>query len=120
MLLPLLPLLLLQAAETTGTAQPWQPLGEPRPGFHLFYDPTPAGRAGDTVTARMLTRYPAEGGQGQSVSLVEIRCSDRQARVMRTLSYAPDGRQIRDDDVPVSFEPIPEDSFFDIVAQALC
>ncbi len=121
MILPLLLLLAAQAdPETSGTAQPWQALGDPQPGVHLFYDPSPASRAGDTVTARMLVRYPAEGGEGQSVSLVEIRCGDRQARVIRTLSYAPDGRQIRDDDVPVPFDPIPEDSFFDVIAEALC
>lgn len=120
MILPLLLLLAAQAAETSGTTHPWRPLGEARPGFHLFYDPNPAGRAGDTVTARLLARYPAEGGQGQSVSLIEIRCSDREARVIRTLSYAPDGRQLRDDDVPVPFDPITPDSFFDIVRQAVC
>ena len=117
-------LLLLVAqdpAAAAGTPHAWRPLGEPRPGFHLSFDPTPAARTGGVITVRVMTRYPAIArAPSYSVSMVEIRCGDGQARVVRTLSYAADGTQTRDDDVPVPFEPIPADSPFHAVRTAVC
>lgn len=110
-----------QAAPATGTSHQWRPLGEPRPGFSLFYDPNPSVRAGDTVTVRLLTRFPpVENGPAYTLSMAEIRCGPGEARVIRTLGYDSNGTQIRDDDVPVAFETIPEGSLFNTVRRAVC
>ena len=110
-----------QAAGTTGTADPWRPLGETASGIHVSYDPTPAARDGDTVTVRLMMRHPpSESGLSYSLSTAEIRCREAQLRVIRTLSFATDGRQIAEDVVPMPFEAIPAGSFVNVVRQAVC
>jgi len=120
-LAPLLLLLAAQAPDAPSTGQAWRELGEAANGFRIFYDPA-AARAGDTVTARLLTRFPPAPATAPAyaVSTAEIRCGAGEARVTRTTNYRADGAVTADDTDPVPFEPIVPGSFFANVRHAVC
>ena len=109
-----------QAPDAPSGAEPWRELGEAQ-GYRFLYDPAVA-RSGDTVTARLLTRFPdaRENEPAYAVGTVEIRCSAGEARVTRTTNRRADGSVTRDDSDPLPFEAIPPESLFANLREAIC
>ncbi|HEX8365034.1 MAG TPA: surface-adhesin E family protein [Allosphingosinicella sp.] len=117
-------MLLLAAAQppdAPSTSAPWRDLGVAR-GYHLFYDPAPVARVGETLTARLLTRFPGAAATQPAyvVGTVEIRCSAGEARVIRTVNHRADGSVASEDTAPMAFAAIRPNTLFASLRQALC
>jgi len=110
-----------QAPDAPSTAAPWRHLGEAR-GYRILYDPAPVARAGEVLTARVLTRFAGARPDDPAyvVATVEIRCAAGEARVTRTTNHRADGAVVRDDTTPLPFGAIRSDSLFASLRQALC
>ncbi|HEX8654250.1 MAG TPA: surface-adhesin E family protein [Allosphingosinicella sp.] len=111
----------VQAPDAPSTAAPWRDLGLSR-GYHLFYDPAPVARNGETLTARVLTRFPGAAASEPAyvIGTVEIRCGAGEARVTRTTNHLADGSVAREDTAPMPFAAIRPATLFATLRQALC
>ena len=109
------------APDAPSTAEPWRELGEAR-GVRILYDPAPVARAGDLLTVRVLSRYPAPAPTDAAylVATVEIRCAAGEARVTRTTNRRADHSIASEDATPQSFDAIRGNSLFAGLREVLC
>ena len=98
----------------------WRRLGTSRDRT-IWYDAARIDRGPEAVTVRFRTELTtAPATSFSTLSRMEIRCAASVARTIETISYAPDGKVIRTDSVPVPFETIPAGSLVEAVRRAVC
>jgi hypothetical protein len=115
---PIFAFAFLAAAQPSEPARDWRELGESNAGSQLAYDRASIRLDSTAMVASFDYRLRREASY--RIARVELRCADRVARVVQTRNYAPGGAQLGSDEVPSAWEPVPEDSSFQIVANESC
>ena len=107
-------------AQPAAPGADWRRLGTSRDRT-IWYDAARIDRGPEVVTVRFRTELTqAPETSFSTLSRMEIRCAASVARTIETISYAPDGKVIRTDGVPVPFETIPAGSPVEAVRRAVC
>ena len=114
--LPLLALLLAQAAAPSAAQPGWRPLGQSGNGRESFYDPASVVRAG--AVTRVSVRFVE--ATGHVVSTVELRCANYDGRVAGMTTYDANGTQTGRNEMATPFRAILAGSFVETLAREVC
>ena len=114
--LPLLALLLAQAAAPPAAQPDWRPLGPSATGRQSFADPASVVRAG--AVTRVSVRFVE--ATGHVMSTVELRCANYDARVAGMTTYDANGTQTGRNEMVTPYRAIMVGSFVEALAQSVC
>jgi hypothetical protein len=112
-------LLVLAAMQPAGPE--WREL-DATPDRQYSWDANGVVRGGEMTTVR-LRRQPGHAGAGPdsyAISRIEIRCAAGLIRVVETVTYSADGREVGRDTRETQFDRIPQGSIINLVQAQVC